>query len=183
MIDCARMVATVRRRAGEEIVSATRKDPGQPETAAVVARPPLIFLGFVGLGLGLQAVLPWALLPEAPPAWRYIGGGALALLGLLLVLASADRFRRRGTNVETWKPTTALVTDGLYRYTRNPIYLGLLALYFGVAVLAGNAWIAALGMPLFAVLRYGVVAREEAYLARRFGADYRRYRARVRRWV
>ena len=97
-------------------------------------------------------------------------------------------FVAAGQAVRLWaaghlRKSVELITSGPYRYTRNPIYLGLLALYFGVAVLAGNAWIAALGMPLFAVLRYGVVAREEAYLARRFGADYRRYRARVRRWV
>jgi len=167
----------------EDALGSTAETSGRPETAGVVARPPLIFLGFVGLGLAVDAVLPWPLLPDGEVGLRYAGGGALALLGVALVVASARRFRARGTNVETWKPTTALVTGGLYRFTRNPIYLGFFTLYLGIAVLADNAWIVVLGAPLFLVMRYGVVAREEAYLERCFGEDYRSYRARVRRWL
>jgi protein-S-isoprenylcysteine O-methyltransferase Ste14 len=155
----------------------------ESETAGVVARPPLIFLGFLGFGLALDAFLPWPLLPDVGFVLRYAGGGVLAGLGLAMLLACLRQFRRRGTPVQTWKPTTALVTDGPYRVTRNPIYLGLFAFYLGLGVLADTFWIVALGVPLFLVLRYGVVAREEAYLERRFGEAYRRYCGRVRRWI
>lgn len=167
----------------EDDLKSTAKAHGTPDTAGVVARPPLIFLGFLGIGFALDAFLHWGLLPHAAIGLRYPGGAALAVLGLALVLASARRFRKHGTNVETWKPTTALVTDGPYRFTRNPIYLGLFAIYLAIAVLLDNPWILVLGVPLFLVMRYGVVAREEAYLERRLGEDYRRYRARVRRWL
>jgi protein-S-isoprenylcysteine O-methyltransferase Ste14 len=81
------------------------------------------------------------------------------------------------------KPTTALVTEGPFRYSRNPIYVALTLLYVGVALLINALWILLLIVPAVLVLRYGVIAREEAYLARKFGDAYRQYMAQVRRWL
>jgi len=81
------------------------------------------------------------------------------------------------------KPTTALVTEGPFRYSRNPIYLALTLLYVGVALLINALWILLLVVPAVLVLRYGVIAREEAYLTRKFGEAYRQYMAQVRRWL
>jgi protein-S-isoprenylcysteine O-methyltransferase Ste14 len=81
------------------------------------------------------------------------------------------------------KPTTALVTEGPFRYSRNPIYLALTLLYVGVALLINALWILLLIVPVLLVIRYGVIAREEAYLTRKFGDTYRQYTARVQRWL
>jgi protein-S-isoprenylcysteine O-methyltransferase Ste14 len=81
------------------------------------------------------------------------------------------------------KPTTALVTEGPFRYSRNPSYVALTLLYVGVALLINALWILLLVVPALVVLRYGVIAREEAYLTRKFGEAYRQYTTQVRRWL
>jgi protein-S-isoprenylcysteine O-methyltransferase Ste14 len=93
------------------------------------------------------------------------------------------RFIRAGTNIPTNRPTTALVTAGPYRFSRNPIYIALTLLYLGIALAVDSAWIAGLIVPVLIAIRYGVIAREESFLEQKFGAAYRDYKARVRRWL
>ena len=150
------------------------------DTAGVIARPPLLYLTALAAGVGLGFVWP---LPLELGRWSWIGGGALIALGLAFMAGAMLRFRRAGTNVETWRPTTALVVDGPYRLSRNPIYVALTLAYVGIGLIAGNVWVLALAAPLLAVMRYGVIAREEAYLERKFGAPYLAYKAAVRRWL
>ena len=104
-------------------------------------------------------------------------------LGGGLLLAAFRRFKAVGTNIPTWQPTTALATDGIYRLSRNPIYLGLTLIYAGIAIAAGSFWPLLLLVPLLVIMRYGVIGREEAYLERLFGDAYRDYQRRVRRWI
>ena len=80
-------------------------------------------------------------------------------------------------------PTTAIVEAGPYRFTRNPIYLGMFLGLVGLAIGFDSLWLLATLVPFALVIRYGVVAREEAYLERKFGDAYRHYRTRVRRWL
>lgn len=92
-------------------------------------------------------------------------------------------FRRAKTSMVPMKPTTALVTSGPYRLTRNPMYLGMAVLYVALALALGVIWaLAVLPFVIFAVDRL-VIAREEPYLERKFGEQYRQYKGRVRRWV
>ncbi len=91
--------------------------------------------------------------------------------------------RRAGTNVRPDQPTLALVFDGPFRFTRNPLYLAATGLYLGIALLVDALWPLLLLVPVLAVLRWGVVAREERYLEAKFGEPYRAYKARVRRWL
>ena len=91
--------------------------------------------------------------------------------------------RKAGTRVETYKPTTAIVVNGPYRFTRNPIYLGMVLGQIGVAVAFDSLWILATLVLFYLVIRYGVIAREEAYLERRFDDLYLGYKSRVRRWL
>jgi protein-S-isoprenylcysteine O-methyltransferase Ste14 len=81
------------------------------------------------------------------------------------------------------QPVRALVTTGIHGWSRNPIYVGMFLLYAGIGIAAPSPWVLILALPLVVILRYGVVAREEAYLERRFGDAYRDYKARVRRWL
>jgi len=152
-------------------------------TAGVIARPPLLFLGALLLGFVADRRLP---LPFAVPTMGLVGwivGGVLILAGVAFAAAGIRSFLRAGTPVPTTEPTRALVTAGIHGWTRNPIYLGMFLIYAGIGVAAANLWLLVLVLPLAIAIRYGVVAREEAYLERRFGDAYRAYKARVRRWL
>jgi protein-S-isoprenylcysteine O-methyltransferase Ste14 len=92
-------------------------------------------------------------------------------------------FSCAATPVQGTKPTRVLVTRGIHGWSRNPIYLGMFLVYGGIGIAVRSPWILILLLPLAVTIRYGVVAREEAYLERRFGNAYRDYKARVRRWL
>jgi protein-S-isoprenylcysteine O-methyltransferase Ste14 len=155
---------------------------GEPDVAGVIALPPLIFLGFLAAAAVLEAVVPLPLLAGYALA-RYLAGAALATCGVVIIAMGTRRFLAAGTNIPPTLPTTALVVDGIYRRTRNPLYLGTALIYLGLGVAAGSLWAIALVVPLLWVINVGVVAQEERYLERKFGDAYRAYKARVRRWV
>jgi protein-S-isoprenylcysteine O-methyltransferase Ste14 len=152
-------------------------------TAGVIVRPPRLFLAVILLGLGLDRVLPLPFGAHKGGAGHWIVAISLLGIGLALATAAIRDFGRAGTPVPTIEPTRALVTTGPHGWSRNPIYLGMLLIYAGVGVAARSSWMLVLVVPLMITMRYGVVAREEAYLERRFGDDYRAYKARVRRWL
>ena len=160
----------------------------------VIAPPPLIYLGFLLVGWGLAELGARPEVVEAGFGWLAADFGlaievrrgvALTLIvgGLLLDGMAAGLFRRRGTAVQPWKPSTALVIEGPYRFSRNPIYLGFAVTYVGLAI-AMDSWVALLLLlPCLVVVDRFVIQREERYLAAKFGADYDAYRGRVRRWL
>jgi protein-S-isoprenylcysteine O-methyltransferase Ste14 len=155
-------------------------------TADVIARPPLLFLAALLLGFALDHVLtlPFPVPRIGPAHWiSAIIAGSLILIGLALFAAGIRNFSRAGTPVRSIHPTRALVTTGIHGWTRNPIFLGMFLIYGGIGVAARSPWILMLTLPLAITIRYGVVAREEVYLERRFGDAYRDYKARVRRWL
>ncbi len=152
----------------------------EQDAPGVIARPPFIYLGFLVLGLVFDWLAPQPLLPET---LRYTLGGTLIALGLLLALLSIRRFKAAGTNFDTQKPATAILTDGPYRLSRNPIYMGLTAVYAGIGVAMDAPWVWLMLMPALAVMHYGVILREERYLERKFGQGYLDYKAQVRRWL
>ncbi len=147
--------------------------------AHVIARPPLIYLAGILVGLGLDAIWP---APQLSATVQYVLGGGLFALGLVVVLACVFTFGRAGTTVPTDTPTTALVTRGIYRYSRNPIYLAMALAQLGIAAAVDSPWILATLPVVLVIIRHGVIAREERYLEAKFGEDYRAYKARVRRW-
>ena len=155
---------------------------GPPDVAGVIALPPFIFLGFLVAATVLEAVVPLSV-----PAWhatvRYLAGAAIAGCGFVMIGMGMRRFVAAGTNIPPTLPTTALVVDGIYRRTRNPLYLGTTLVYLALAVAAGSLWAVMLMVPLVWVINVGVIAREERYLERKFGDAYRAYKGRVRRWV
>ena len=153
------------------------------EVAGVIARPPLVFLAAVALGIVADRLLPLPIPAPAIDMIHWVIASALVLVGLALLFASIRGFLRAGTPVPTNEPTRALVTTGIHGWTRNPIYLGLFLVYGGIGIAMRSPWILILTLPLAITIRYGVVAREEAYLERRFGDAYREYKSRVRRWV
>jgi protein-S-isoprenylcysteine O-methyltransferase Ste14 len=153
------------------------------ETAGVIARPPFLFLGALLLGLVWDRLLPLPFPVPGTDLVHWIIAGSLILIGLALAVAGIRNFSRAGTPVQGYKPTRALVTAGIHAWTRNPIYLGMFLIYGGVGLAAQSPWALMITVPLAITIRYGVVAREEAYLERRFGDAYRGYKSRVRRWL
>jgi protein-S-isoprenylcysteine O-methyltransferase Ste14 len=157
-------------------------DPG--DQPGVLARPPRLYLAFLAGGVVLDLLWPTSLRPDGVPAVAWYGGAAaLTASGVGLMAAAVRAFGRADTPVETYRPTAALVGDGVFRRSRNPMYVALTLMYLGVAVAANNLWLVGLLPPLLALMRYGVVAREERYLEAKFGERYRAYRSRVRRWL
>src|SRR5689334_20588687 len=138
--------------------------PTSRDNPGVIAPPPLLYLGALALGLALD-FLGWRVRTGLRGAVRY--GLALVLLALAVALAASalGRFRRAGTHAEPWRPSTALVTTGIYAFTRNPMYVSMALLYLTLALAADSVLALLLLVPLLAVIRYGVIAREERYLA------------------
>ena len=154
--------------------------PRSSDSPGVVVFPPVLFGGTLALGLVLHWIRPAPLLP--PLVARLIGIVVLVLSGLLARSAEAA-MKRGGTNVRPDQPTLAIVTDGPFRFSRNPLYLAATGLYLAVTLLVNTVWPLALLVPMLVVLQWGVVRREERYLEAKFGEPYRTYRARVRRWL
>ena len=136
-----------------------------PDTPQVIVLPPLVYGGAFVIGLLLHLVFPLHILPKTLA--RGIGV-VCVLVSLPLAFATLRALSRAHTPVDPMKPTTALVTEGPFRYSRNPIYVALTLLYLGVAFLVNTWWILLLVVPVLLVIRYGVIAREEVYLTRKF---------------
>jgi protein-S-isoprenylcysteine O-methyltransferase Ste14 len=151
--------------------------------AEVAIKPPFLFLGALALGSLLSLVIPLG------PRLASANGQALAVgvtfmaIGFALAAVSVRNFRLAGTSVVPGETSTALVVTGPYRITRNPIYIGFVLVYFGLAVILTSLWVLLLLIPVLLILQRGVVEREEGYLTRQFGEAYRRYQARVPRWL
>jgi protein-S-isoprenylcysteine O-methyltransferase Ste14 len=155
-------------------------------TAGAVARPPLLFLGALLLGFGLDHLLrlPFPVPRIGMAHWiSAINAGVLIVMGIAVFAAGIRNFSRAATPVQGTRPTRALVTTGIHGWSRNPIYLGMLLVYGGIGLVVRSPWILILAGPLAITIHYGVIAREEAYLERRFGDAYREYKARVSRWL
>lgn len=151
------------------------------DNPGVLIHPPIAWGLAMIAGFALRWLAPLPFLPAGmPTAWL---GGAIFVLALALGIWSIAAMVRAGTNIPTHRPVLAIVTAGPYRFTRNPIYLGMMLGLVGLAIAFDDLWLLIALVPFALVIRYGVVAREEAYLERKFGQAYAAYRARVRRWL
>jgi protein-S-isoprenylcysteine O-methyltransferase Ste14 len=146
------------------------------DTPRVLIPPPLIFGGLLVSGLALDGNSP-----SLGPAQVF--GIAIAAAGVGLIAIALGLFRRSRTRPEPWQPASTLVIGGIYRRTRNPMYLGMALFSFGLAlVFTSLAGCVSVALAAVVIDRF-VIEREEAYLTRRFGEEYRVYRGRVRRWI
>ena len=149
----------------------------------VVMLPPLVFLAGLIIGFAIWWFWP---VPIAPSEWsvavRVIGAIATAL-GLWAMFSAISVFRRVDTTPVHWKPTTMLAFDGPYRFTRNPMYVGMALVQGGIALLGNALWPLIALAPVIAIIQTQVIAREEAYLEAKFGAPYVDFKERVRRWL
>jgi protein-S-isoprenylcysteine O-methyltransferase Ste14 len=153
---------------------------GERDVAGVIAPPPLIYVAALLLGLGLNALLPS---PDSAGTVVVVVGIVLIVAGSALALSFVGAFRRAGTAIDPYRRSDHLVTSGPYRLSRNPGYLGMALVYAGIVALVAAPWAYLTLAIALVVMDRGVIAREERYLERRFGDDYRRYKARTRRWI
>jgi protein-S-isoprenylcysteine O-methyltransferase Ste14 len=153
------------------------------DNAGVIAPPPLLAAVAIVLGLLLDWLVPAYVLTVllSWPARVFLaailwaGSAAFAVPAMLA-------FRRAGTHIEPWQPSTALVTDGVFAWLRNPIYVGLVLGLVGLSILLASDWMLVMTVVFVIALHHGVVRREERYLEAKFGDTYRAYRARVPRY-
>ena len=153
---------------------------GERDNAGVIALPPLIYGAAFALGLSIHLLFPIQLLPRNPALWL----GTLLIPVSVAIVASAIRVMdRANTTHDVRKPSTATVTDGAFRFTRNPMYLSMTLLYLGIASMMNSLWMLLIAVPLVVVIHRGVIKREERYLESKFGEEYLKYKARVRCWI
>jgi protein-S-isoprenylcysteine O-methyltransferase Ste14 len=148
----------------------------------VIIFPPMLLLVTIITGVVLDWLVPIGLLDLVPSWPRVIVGAILFVLGTSLPLTARRAFHDVETNIRPDKPTTAIITSGLYAHVRNPIYQGAAIALFGLALMLGSDWILLLMVPMLLVLHYGVVLREERYLEQKFGEAYWNYKGAVPRY-
>ncbi|MBO9711361.1 isoprenylcysteine carboxylmethyltransferase family protein [Sphingomonas sp.] len=152
------------------------------DSAGVRFPPPVAFIGTLVVGWALGKLLGQPGIPLRGWGLRDLGWIGI-VAGFAILLTAAGLFRKAGTATRPWKRSTAFVTDGVYRWTRNPMYLGMALVYAGCAIVL-NSLVALLCLiPLIFVIEREVIEREERYLESRFGEPYRQYKANVRRWI
>jgi protein-S-isoprenylcysteine O-methyltransferase Ste14 len=153
------------------------------DSAGVIAPPPLIALAAVVLGLALDWLLPaYVVSMLLSLTERIIIGAMLIAAGGALAIPAMRGFRSAGTHVEPWKPSSALVTGGIFGWLRNPMYVGLALIVAGLGIALASDWMLVMLVPAVLLLHFGVVKREERYLEAKFGDAYRQYEARVPRY-
>ncbi len=150
------------------------------DSPGVVIFPPLLFLLCVALGVLAHLTCPYRL---APSPWLRGLGGVLAVGAIALAIWGRRTMKAAGTNVDPSLPALAIVSGGPFAFTRNPLYLALIVLFTAIGVALADPSFLVFLLPLTLVLQFGVVLREERYLDAKFGAVYRGYKARVRRWI
>jgi protein-S-isoprenylcysteine O-methyltransferase Ste14 len=144
--------------------------------------PPLIYVAFFFFSVFLQKQWPFSSAPFST-AWAPVIGWLLIALGGLVIFPALQRFLVSKNTLITVKPAHSLQTTGIYAYTRNPMYMGLLLLYGGIAFFQGNWWTFIVAPLLILVVQLYIVKKEEDYLQRAFGEEYHLYKRRVRAWI
>ena len=149
---------------------------------AVKFPPPLLYLGMILLGWFLDYALQ---LPEMPLSDRlqYMLGALIVLLGIAVNIPAVLKFKANDENVIPWTGSETIIISGVYRFTRNPMYLGMSLISLGIAMLAGSYAMVGTALLASVIIDRLVIVREEYYLEKRFGQSYADYKRQVRRWI
>jgi protein-S-isoprenylcysteine O-methyltransferase Ste14 len=152
------------------------------DTPNVVIFPPLIPLSILVAGVVLNFLIPLGLLAHVFLLGRIVVGAIAFVAGVAMVIGANRIFRRIGTNTRPSLPTLALGTTGMFTWTRNPMYVGGSLALLGIAIGFALDWVILLLVASLPLIHYGIILREERYLERKFGDEYRRYKKRVPRY-
>lgn len=156
------------------------RDSSEKDNPGVIALPPLIFIAFLALGILINRIYPLHFIDNPI---RNIIGAIFVVYSVFTSGLAIFQMRKAGTNVDVRKPSTTVVTEGIYRYTRNPMYVSMVLLLVALSVLLNNIWITIITPFFVIVIQNGVIEREERYLEDKFGTNYTSYKKRVRRWI
>lgn len=148
--------------------------------AAVKFPPPLITAAIILSGYGLNLLKP---LPITASIYLLAIGCAVIIFALGIIAIAAISFFKARTHIEPWKPTSAIISSGIFRISRNPIYVGLCLSTVGAGLILNSWWVVLAVIPLIWLLYFLVIRLEEDYLRRKFGQEYEDYQQRVRRWL
>jgi protein-S-isoprenylcysteine O-methyltransferase Ste14 len=144
--------------------------------------PPLVFLGAIIAGVIVQRMAtPLSL--QVAAGIRVAAGVVILVCGTSLVISARIWFTRTGQSPIPWKPTPELILRGPYRFTRNPMYVGVTLFVVGLGLTLNDIWISLFAAPALLVVHFIAVLPEERYLAEKFGESYRNFHAQVRRYV
>ena len=152
------------------------------DTPNVMIFPPLIPLSVLVVGVVLNFIMPLGVLAHVLLVGRIVVGAIAFVAGLAMVIGANRIFRRIGTHTRPSKPTLAVATTGIFTWTRNPMYVGGSLALLGIAIGFALDWVILLLTACLPLVHYGIVLREERYLERKFGDEYRRYQMKVPRY-
>ena len=152
---------------------------GGRDAAGTAVPPPILYVGAMILGVILNFFFAITFLP-AVLAWTM--GPLFVVVGIVLIVSAFRALIRGNTPLDPSLPTASVVKEGVYRFTRNPIYLSFTLICLGVSFTFNLVWALALLVAVFIAIDRGQIRREEKYLERKFGEEYLRYKERVRRW-
>ena len=153
------------------------------EASSPIIWPPIIYGSAAVICGVLSWIAGWPFETIDTRMYGLVAGVIVATLGVLALLMAGNRFNAAGTPIPPNQPTQALVFEGDYKATRNPMYLGFTLLLLGLGLAFDQLWfVIAVPLAMFAVTKLAI-EREEAYLERKFGAEYLAYKQRVRRWI
>jgi protein-S-isoprenylcysteine O-methyltransferase Ste14 len=150
--------------------------------AQVRIPPPLVFLGGIVLGVACHYLAKPAPAPVAR-TFSLIAGLLVLLAGLGCMISARILFWRTGQSPVPWKPSPSLILQGPYRFTRNPMYVGITLVVLGLGLALNNLWISLFALPALLTVHFSAVLPEERYLAQKFGESYAHYRSQVRRYL
>lgn len=159
----------------------TQPNPAE-RGAQVRFPPPLVFVGFILFGTALH----YAVVPAPVPVDRWItltAGILISLTGLTFIVMAHKLFVRTGQNPKPWTPSPELLLEGPFRFTRNPMYLGMTLFQLGLGLTVNNLWISLLAAPALFIVHVIAVLPEEKYLTKKFGENYKAYLVKVRRYL
>lgn len=149
------------------------------DSAGVRFPPPFAFAGTLLLGVAVGKLIGHHAFGRA---FHNFGWVAL-FAGVAILMTAIGLFKSAGIHTRPWKTTDGLITDGVFKWTRNPMYLGMSLIYLGFALVLNSLVALILFVPLIVVIQREVIEREERYMEAKFGEPYRAYKASVRRWV
>lgn len=148
--------------------------------ASVKFPPPLIFVLSMIIAYAAHRFMPVEI--GVSGGFETIGVAVVAL-GIGCFILAVRTLKSADTNVEPWKPTSSIVSTGIFAYTRNPIYLGFSIVVVGVGIFLDSVWVLLSFLPSVAAVYFIAIRKEEAYLEKKFAGEYLQYKARVRRWL